>query len=224
MKTLEDEMIFIRKIMDMMAQHFSAHCEICLHDFSKGYDHSLVEIRNGHITGRNVGDCSNNVILDVVRGATQGGDKYNYITHSIDGKILRSSSLFIENDEGKVIGTLCVNQDITDLVRIEDYLKVLNHYDENQSFTKEVFASNVQQILEELIREATRVVGKLPQKMSKGDRMHFISYLDHKGAFLISKSGEQVCEYLNIAKGTLYNDLEAIRKTSDETKAANKQN
>ena len=43
--------------------------------------------------------------------------------------------------------------------------------------------------------------------MSKVERLKAITYLNEKGAFLISKSSEKIAEYFNISKFTLYSDL-----------------
>ena len=47
--------------------------------------------------------------------------------------------------------------------------------------------------------------------MGREEKMKFLKYLDSKGAFLISKSSEKVCEFLGISKYTLYNYLETVR-------------
>ena len=104
MKTIEEQSAFLKKIMDMLENHFGRNCEILLHDYSKGYDQSLVDIRNGYITGRSVGACGSNLGLEVLRGTTVNGDRYNYITHTKSGKILRSSTAYIYNDENVIIG------------------------------------------------------------------------------------------------------------------------
>ena len=51
--------------------------------------------------------------------------------------------------------------------------------------------------------------------MNKEEKITFIRYLDEKGAFLITKSGEHICELLGISKFTFYNYLE-ISRTAKE--------
>ena len=43
------------------------------------------------------------------------------------------------------------------------------------------------------------------------DKIAYIHYLDEHGAFLITKSGQRICEALSISKYTLYNYLEISR-------------
>jgi len=47
--------------------------------------------------------------------------------------------------------------------------------------------------------------------MSREDKIRFIHYLDEKGAFLITKSGERIQDYLGISKYTLYKYLDMSR-------------
>ena len=56
---------------------------------------------------------------------------------------------------------------------------------------------------------------KPPEEMSKSEKVEFIRFLDEKGAFLITKSGERICELLEISKFTFYSYLEKSRNIGD---------
>ena len=58
---------------------------------------------------------------------------------------------------------------------------------------------------------ATAIANKDPKKLTKSERLDFLSFLDEKGALQISKSGDRICKILGISKFTLYSDLEIIR-------------
>lgn len=212
----EQEELFVR-LLDMLQQHFGGTCEIVLHDLTKDYSHTIVDIRNGHITGRKIGDCGSNLGLEVLRGNTVNGDRYNYITHTKDAKILRSSSLYIRNGD-KVIGSLCINSDITESVRYESHLHAQNNYSLQQDTRKEVFATDVKQLLEYFLLEGIEQVGKPANQMNKEERMAFLKYLDENGAFLITKSSDRVCEFLGISRYTLYSNLETLRGSNGKSK------
>ena len=76
--------------------------------------------------------------------------------------------------------------------------------------------------MEALVTEKTKIAA-MPQisnvlgrrnpveKLTKADKLKFLDYLDKKGAFLISKSGDRVCDHLHISKFTLYKYLEIVR-------------
>lgn len=204
----------LKQMVDMLEQQFGSHCEVVLHDLSKPYDQTIVDIRNGYITGRSIGDCGSNLGLEVIRGTVRNGDKYNYVTHTRDGKILRSSSIYLKDTKGEVRYSLCVNVDITDSVRYENYLREANRYEIGEHKSEEVFVSNVGDLLEYFLEEGKKYIGKEPAEMNKDDKMKLLEFLDQKGAFLITKSGEKVCEVLGISKFTFYNYLEVIRKNN----------
>ncbi len=197
--------------MKTLAMEFGDSCEVVLHDLTHDYDHTIVEILNSHITGRSVGDCGSNLGLEVLRGTVRDGDRYSYITYTRDGKILRSSSVYIKDDDGKVIGALCINLDITETIKFEGLLKKYNQFDISED-SREVFVNNVSELLDFLLQEAESSVGKSIVSMTKEDKLKFLKSLDDKGAFLISKSGERVCKYLGVSKFTLYSYLDTIRK------------
>lgn len=212
MHSIEEQRPLLKQIMDLLEQHMGYSCEIVLHDLTGDYDKTIVDIRNGHITGRRVGDCGSNLGLEVLRGTVVDGERYNYITYTPDAKVLRSSSMYMRDDSGRVVGALCVNTDITESVKFEQHLHELNNMNlDKTSKSPELFAKDVKQLLEYLLEEGERLVGKRAADMNKDDRVNFIAHLDKSGAFLISKSSERVCEFLGISKYTLYAALDKLR-------------
>ena len=79
-----------------------------------------------------------------------------------------------------------------------------------------MFVSDVNQLLEYLLQEGQKMIGKPALIMTKEEKMRFLKYLNGKGAFLITKSGERVQEFLGISKYTMYSYLEAIKKEQEE--------
>lgn len=203
---------FMDCLLDMLEQQLGKRSEIVLHDLRNGYEHTIVDIRNGGITGRKIGGTGSNLGLEVLNGTTGkgNGDKYNYITKLPDGRYLRSSSQYIRDKDGHVLGCLCINTDITETLKFEQVLKEMNHCDLNEQ-ENEIFVSDVNQLLESIMRKTQENIGKAPGGMTRDDKREFVRQLDEKGAFLITKSGERVQEYLGISKYTLYNYLDQTR-------------
>ncbi len=221
MKSVSEDRVFWEKLLTMLEQQFGSRCEIILHDLTRDYAHTIVDIRNGHITGRKVGDCGSNLGLEVLRGTVRDGDRYNYVVHTPDGKILRSSTMFLHNDEGAVIGSLCINLDITQSIAFEGFLHQLNGYTPGAPAVsaKETFDGNINDVLEFLLQQASDIAGKPVEELTREEKIRFVGYLDAKGAFLITKSSDRVCDYLKISRFTLYNYLEIARGEREETKA-----
>ncbi|MGN1367911.1 MAG: transcriptional regulator [Aristaeellaceae bacterium] len=213
MKCIQDEMATLQQVIHLIANQFGSNCEVVLHDLKQDYAHTIVDIVNGHITNRTVGDCGSNLGLEVLRGTVTDGDRFNYVTSTPDGKILKSSSIYLKDDEGNVIGSICINFDITQTIQMEGFLRQFNKYDVGPS--PEVFPQDISSLLNHLINEASLLVGKKPEAMNKNERITFLAYLDAKGAFLITHSSEKVCKLLGISKYTFYSYLETIRAEQD---------
>lgn len=220
MRSVSEEMPFWKRLMSMLEAQFGDQCELVLHDLTKDYSETIVDIRNGGITGRKVGDCGSNLGLEVMRGTVKDGDRYNYVTHTLNGKILRSSTTYLYDEENNLCGALCVNLDITNTIAFENFLRKYNDFSMETDENKEIFATDVKSLLEFLIKEAQAQVGKDPGEMDKADKIKFLQYLDRKGAFLVTKSSERVCEFLDISKFTLYNYLDSARNSEESEEAA----
>ncbi|RGZ01921.1 transcriptional regulator [Clostridium sp. AM58-1XD] len=213
---IKKNMPYLERIVDMLEQHLGKQSEIVVHDLTKGVESTIIDIRNGDITGRTIGGCGSNLGLEMLKGTTENGDRFNYVTKLKNGRILRSSTMYFRNGEGQVAASLCVNTDITESVRLENYLKEINHYEE-EGGESEVLVNDVGQLLEYYLQRGQEVIGKVPEDMSKEDKFEFIKYLDSKGAFLIAKSGEKVQEFLNISKYLMYKYLDMIREEDHQT-------
>ena len=207
MKSISDEMDFFSRLAKGIAAQFGNKCEVVLHDYEEDYDSTIVQTENGHITGRSVGECGTNSGLEVLRGTVERGDEYNYITQTKDGKILHSTSIYIRDDEGKAIGALCINWDVTEMYACQNVLKDIIGIDAAEG-VKEVITNDVSDLLDSLIQDSIRYVGKPVASMTKEDKIKGLKYLDAKGAFLIKKAGEKITKFYDISKYTLYNYLE----------------
>ncbi len=218
MESVKDESEFLRDLVKGLAAQFGSNCEVVLHDLNRPYESTIVAIENGHITGRKVGDPGTNLGLELLRGTQVNGNKFNYVTQTKEGRMLRSSSFYMKNSKGEPIGSLCINYDITELLMAEKTLQSLIR-DGQTAEVKESFVSNVSDLLDALIQEAQEHVGKPVAVMQKEDKMRMIELLDRKGALLVKKGGEKICQYLNISKYTLYSYLEEIKSSDERSRA-----
>ena len=215
--TAEEQLQLLEKVVELLEQQMGNNLEIVLHDLRKPYEHTIVDIRNGHISGREIGGCGSDRGLEVMRGTVKNGDEFNYITRTPDGKVLRSSSLYFRDDTDKVVASLCVNQDITYTLKMESLLHGMNKYaPDGQGQRNEVLAGNIQELMNRLIEESVQTIGKPAAEMTRAEKKEMVRLLDEKGLFLITYSGETVCEVLDISKYTLYKYLEAIRSETDK--------
>ena len=122
-----------------------------IHDVgAKHPEHSIVAIENGHVTGRKVGDGASHVVLEQVRQAdAQPSDHLSYLTKTPDGKILKSSTMYIRGRNGKVVAILGINYDISSLLMVEDAVhELIDTKDKTQGEPEKIV--NVNDLLDEL--------------------------------------------------------------------------
>lgn len=206
----------ITDILDILERHFGKNVEIVVHDLSLDYEHTIVDIRNGEVTGRKIGGTGDLLGLRALRYThSTEGDCFNTLTYAENGKILRSSTLFFRNEEGVAVASIAINEDVTESIRYEQYLHRYNRTEESGDAT-ELYRGDVNKMLDYLINSALLEVGKSPSSMTKEDKMRIVELLDRRGAFLITKSGPKICEILDISKVTLYNYLESIRRDTGQ--------
>ena len=127
MESYEEGKEILRAVLDLLERHFSPNVEFVLHDLSLDYEHTLVDIRNGHVTGRKVGDTGD--ILGLMALSNQdGADCCNTMNYTEDGRILRASTKFFRNSRDEVVASIAITEDITEAVKYEQYLHKQNKF------------------------------------------------------------------------------------------------
>ncbi len=212
----DTEFEFAKRMAKGLAGQFGRNCEVVIHDLrGNDLEHSIIAIENGHVTGRSIGDGPSHIVLESLKGDPKMlQDRISYLTRTSDGRVLKSTTLFIRDDEDRVIGLLGINYDISMLVSLEGSLRDFTGQDRLTS-EPEAISRNVADLLDELLEHSVSLVGKPTAMMSKDDKIRAIRFLDDNGAFLITKSGPKVCQYFGISTYTLYSYLDEIRKTSE---------
>lgn len=209
---------FLDSLLENIAEQFGSNCEVVLHDFTRGYESSVVKIINGHVTGRQVGAASTNRRLNAL--ADKAFEDGVYFTHTPYGQVLKCSSTTIKDEAGKTIGGICINYDVTDLMKAQKALSVFTEHgtsDSTDPEEQEIFFRNVNELLEYYLKLAESKVGMPASEMSKRERMDALSFLDEKGILQISKASNRLCEFFGVSRFTLYSYLEEIRKHKEDS-------
>jgi len=71
---------------------------------------------------------------------------------------------------------------------------------------------NVNDLLDNLINQSVKRIGKPPALMNKEEKIQAIQFLRDAGAFLITKSGDKVSNFYGISKFTLYSYIDQSKK------------
>ena len=207
-------MDFLFQLARALAAQFGPNCEVVVHDLATNdLDNSIVAIENGHVSGRKVGDGPSHIVLEALKGEQNTlEDHLAYLAKTKDGKILKSSTVYIRDEEGVPVGVFAINFDITMLLTAEEQLHLITATDQKDAEPAPI-TRNVSDLLDELIEQSVRLVGKPVPLMGKDDKVKAIRFLNETGAFLITKSGDKVCKYFGISKYTLYSYIDEAKES-----------
>ncbi|AGA67751.1 hypothetical protein Desdi_0197 [Desulfitobacterium dichloroeliminans LMG P-21439] len=201
----------LKGIAGMIKGGFGSRCEVVVHDL-RDLEQSLVYIV-GDVTGRSIGAPITDLVVKILQKEGDAAkDLINYKTVAKDGRILKSSTAFIRDDQGKIFATLCVNYDVTDFLNFDILLQDFIRPDQVQNEDKqETFATTVQETIESLVYQAIIKLGKQAATMSMDDKVQFVGILEERGAFMIKGSVDYIANVLGVSKFTVYNYLNKYR-------------
>ena len=214
----ETQLDFYKRLAHALALQFGSGCEVVVHALeSTDPSHSIVAIENGHVTGRKLGDGPSHVVLEALHaGGAKLEDRLAYLTKTADGKILKSSTVFIRDERGRAVGIFAVNYDITILRAMGDTIAEVVGTEPSAPREPEPIVRSVADLLDDLIEQSVQLVGTPVALMSKEEKVRAIRYLNDTGAFLITKSGPKVCKYFGISKYTLYSYLDEAKNAEKD--------
>ena len=199
-----------------IARQFGKDCEVCIHDLSvKDLEHTIIFIINGHVSGRKIGDGASKVVLETLEAIEKGDiivDHLGYRTTTQDGRILKSSTVFLKDSTGKYRWVLGINYDVTALMNVDAALQSITTVESHDSNGDGQIPLNVNDLLDNLINQSVKRIGKPPARMNKEEKIQAIQFLRDAGAFLITKSGDKVSNFYGISKFTLYSYIDQSKK------------
>ena len=205
------------KIADGLARQFGQSCEVAIHDLTGDLENTIVYIVNGQVTNRHTGSGASKVVLEALhKEPSMLKDQLGYLTRTPEGRVLKSSTIYVRDESAKPHYIFSINYDITELVPLDKVLKSLISVDcVEETAPPEQIVSNVNDLLDNLIRQSVELVGKPVALMNKEDKLKAIQFLNDAGAFLVTKSGNKVTEFFGISKFTLYSYINEVKDENE---------
>lgn len=220
-ESVADILTTFRPVMHAMAAAAGPGCEVVLHDLSApdpDLSHTIAEIENGHVTGREVGGPSSSLGIGVLHNQGADHNAFGYRGFTSDGRQLRCSSVYFRNSAGRIIAAFCVNFDVSTIEQARTLLDGLlpqtpaNSHDQPNEF----FGQDLVSVMDAMVTEAIREIGKPVGQMSRDDRTAVLMKLDQQGALQMRKGVESVAARLGISRVTAYSYLEEARSQDAE--------
>jgi predicted transcriptional regulator YheO len=202
----------LKPVMAAVVDLLGPGSEVVLHDMAYP-DASIVAIE-GDVTGRRVGGPLTDSGLACLR-SPESGRVYSYTTVADGGRVIKSSSVFLTDDQGEILGGLCINLDITPYLTFDRHLQGLIKPTENEA-EPQTFGSDVGDVLDTMLDDAIAGAGIPISLMQRADRLKVIRALEERGAFLLKKAVPLMAERLGVSRHTIYSDLAEIEESKDE--------
>jgi len=199
-------------IADAIAETFGKRCEVVLHDLTRPQS-SVAYTKNGHVTGRKVGQSFHHLFPTVLSSSKFSNDHLsNYKTVSDDGRVIKASTALIRDDNGTVVGAFCVNFDVDDLLKSKLFVEEFVSMDEAENLKEEKeIVDSVWDVVTNLIQYAVEDYPISVNEMTKLDKLKIVSFLNDKGLFLIKGAIDELAASLNVSKVTIYGYLDEIK-------------
>lgn len=205
-------------MVDFLADYLGENTEVVLHDLANPKS-SIVAIRNGHISGREIGGGITNYARDLLIKKAYLEKPYtsNYRGMSPRGNIIRSTTYFILDEYGEPIGLLCLNMDCQRFAEARDILEALitvepvkKDTDGDENFNidvKELVYNNISRVL-------PSNHGDL-RKMGKQEKIDLVEKLQGLGTFMVKGTIWHVANMLGVSVPTVYRYLATIKKENE---------
>ena len=210
---MEFSLEFMKAFTENLGKLFGTKCEIIIHDFTSGYESTIIHIVNGEMSGRSVGGCPTNLFFEHLAELNGKVNEFSqYFSTMPDGRLIKSSTTFLTGEDGEILGSICVNIDVSDLASIIPQFAsfLTNSQTQSGAVGNEHFAKDVNDLMEGYLAQVEADIGKPANKMKKQEKLRALEFLESKGVLQIAKANVKLCEFFNISKFTLYNYLNEL--------------
>lgn len=194
-------------IAEAICQLLAPHAEVLIHDLET---HRIAAIFNNY-SKRRVGDES----LIGENGKIDNFPDYfpPYYKRNIDGRKIKSTSVTIRDKQGRAVGLLCINLDVSVMEQFQHFLDSFVQAQEPAAQPEKLFKDDWAEKIHQYIHEYLQKRNIHLSAMSRKERNHLIEDLYKNGAFNAVKSADHIAEMIGISRATMFNHLAKLKKS-----------
>ncbi|HXN21316.1 MAG TPA: PAS domain-containing protein [Candidatus Dormibacteraeota bacterium] len=198
-------------LVDCIADLLGPGAEVVLHDVSAP-DHSIIQIRNGHVTGRSVGAPLTDLGFYMLRESERRIETLGiYQSTTDDGKKLKCNAANLRDPHGNIEAILCINIDV-----VASETQGIPDWGRATQFT-EHYQNSVDQVIRTMI---TDVSDRAANGLTREQKCNIVRALDAHGVFLARGAVKQVASSLRTAIPTVYKYIQLARRTRASSRRA----
>ncbi len=215
------------KLVEFLGVVLGPTYEITLHDV-RGKESSIVAIVNGSISGRTLDSPPTTMAMRAIADNAEGLDyRANYNGLSSTNKALRSSTYYIKDSGGNLVGMLCLNFDDSQFHAVTDRIFQLIHPDQYvadsiiirsdilEEADTERFGDSVVSVADSVIQEVLAEDGVPVERLSQVEKVKIVAKLEQRGIFRLKGAVAHVSNALCSSPASIYRYLAQVRRKAD---------
>jgi len=205
-------------LVDFIADIIGPHCEVLLHDIVD-VENSVIAIRNGYISGRHIGCPLTDLGFKLLENKSYLNQNQNalvnYRSRTDSGENLISSTYYIKDKKGELIGMICVNilnstdHQINKIPAVFPLTALFSnavHMDYNEEIT-ESLSTSLDNVVDEAVKKLVEKYDISAERMSTEEKCALVQELRENGIFKIKGAITKVSNTLKTSESTIYRYL-----------------
>lgn len=217
-------------LVDFLGKTLGPDYEVVLQDLTDNKNR-IVAIANGHISGRTIGSPLTNAALQMLASKTYENNDFlcNYKGITEKGRILRSSTMFLKDEDGKPFALLCINfddsrymelsQKLNALIHPDDFGAALPRFDAPLSAPQEAtphapmtenFSMDIPTLMQKIFDDCVCGITTPVDRLNQYERKDVIFRLNEHGLFQLKGAISFVAKKFSCSTATIYRYLSEI--------------
>lgn len=200
----------LARVAEAMVATVGPNCEAVVHDL-RDPEHTVVAI-HGNLTRRSIGSPVPETALLPDRVDIFKEDVLLDRVVTQYGKELLSSTVWVRDDTGHIVGALCINMDFADMRLARDIIeRNIVEFPSGRNTTQVTFATTADEFVAIALRDVLRIVGKPLHLLDKEDKIRIARELDNAGVFGMRGAVEAVAAELGVSRASIYSYIKDAR-------------
>ncbi len=192
-------------VADAIALVFQPHAEVVIHDLGKG---SIHHIANG-FSRRRSGDSSLTELEDIASLDQPVIGPYGKVNW--DGRKLKSISAALYDGEGRPVGLLCINVDVSMVEALHAAAGAFLRLADQDARPSVLFENDWREDVNGIVGQFLSERGLSLAALSAAERAELIALLDARGLFAVRNAAPYIAGLLKLSRATLYKTLKIAR-------------
>lgn len=199
-------------LVSFLGSVLGSNVEVVLHN-CESPNKSVIAIANGHLSGRKVGSPITDFALSfIMNGQYKEHDFISNYRAKANGKVFSSSTFFIKDGEGNLIGMLCINKDLSAakncLNTLSSFLDSINMGIALNTGSTETIQENLDMPIDSLassiVQKTVNSYNISPERLTREEKRKIVQELDEQGISKIKGGVSEIARLLEVSESTVY--------------------